>query len=189
MTADLQVSWPLHPLTLAEWDELVPDERLRFEIAEGVLSVMAKPRARHQNTNTNLTHRTKVQLPRELIALAEVEVVLVRSPLTVRVPDMVIVDRAVFETDPVQFAAADVHAVCEILSDGTRKIDRILKFAEYAEAGIPRYWIIDIDGPVTLTSYVLVDGAYELAGEFTGTAVLEAAGHPITLDLEALPRD
>lgn len=68
----------------------------------------------------------------------------------------------------------------------TRASDRM---DDQLPAGIPRYWIIDIDGPVTLTSYVLVDGTYELAGEFTGTAVLEAAGHPITLDLEALRRD
>jgi hypothetical protein len=58
--------------------------------------------------------------------------------------------------------------------------------ASPATVGIPRYWIID--GPVPLWSCVLVDGTYELAGEFTGTAAPEVDGHPVTFDLEALVR-
>ncbi len=61
-----------------------------------------------------------------------------------------------------------------------------MKFAEYAEAGIPQYWIIDLRAPVTLLAYTLVDEHYELSGEHTGTVTLDVAGHPVTLDLDHL---
>jgi Uma2 family endonuclease len=35
---------------------------------------------------------------------------------------------------------------------GTRCTDTVTQPAEYADAGIPTYWIIDLDPPVTLTA-------------------------------------
>jgi Uma2 family endonuclease len=75
-----------------------------------------------------------------------------------------------------------------VLSDGTRRVDRVLKFSEYAESGIPQYWIIDLGQPNSLTAYVLVDGDHELSGEHTGTVDLDVAGHRVTVDLAALTR-
>ena len=63
-----------------------------------------------------------------------------------------------------------------------------MKLSEYADAGIPQYWIVDLDGPTTLTAYVLVDGDYELVAESGGTVALDVAGHPVQLDLPALTR-
>jgi Uma2 family endonuclease len=62
------------------------------------------------------------------------------------------------------------------------------KFSEYAEAGIPQYWILDLDEPTSLLAYVLVDGSYELSGEHTGAVTLDVAGHRVEIDLPALPR-
>ena len=67
-------------------------------------------------------------------------------------------------------------------------VDRVLKFSEYADAGIPQYWIIDLGEPTSLTAYVLVDGDYELSGEHTGQVELSVAGHPVGVDLDALTR-
>lgn len=69
-----------------------------------------------------------------------------------------------------------------------RRIDRVLKFSEYAEAGIPQYRIVDLDEPISLLAYVLVDGNYELSGEHTGKADLDVAGNRIEIDLPALTR-
>jgi Uma2 family endonuclease len=74
----------------------------------------------------------------------------------------------------------------EVLSDGTRRVDRVLKFSEYADAGIPQYWIADLGEPAGLLSYVLVDGDYELSGEHTGKADLDVSGHRVTVDPSAL---
>lgn len=49
--------------------------------------------------------------------------------------------------------------MAEIVSIGSRRTDHVIKRGEYAEAGIPHYWSIDLDRPVTLL-------ACHLAGEF-----------------------
>ncbi len=184
----MTATWPDHQLTLEEWEALREDETYRLELAEGVLSIVPKPRSHHQNAANELTYSVKRQLPRHLTALADVEVVVFRHPLTLRVPDVTVTRTALYDSDPVRYDAADVLLAVEIHSDGTRNVDRILKFAEYAEAGIPQYWMVDIGEPITLAAYVLVDGHYELSGEYTGTVVLDVAGHPVSLDLDALTR-
>ena len=93
-----------------------------------------------------------------------------------------------YERNPSHVAAADVLLAVEILSDGTRKVDRILKFAEYAEAGIARYWIVDLDEPAPLRAYTRVGEAYELSGEFTGPVTLDVAGQAVTVDPSGLTR-
>ncbi len=62
------------------------------------------------------------------------------------------------------------------------------EFAEYAEEGIANYWIVDLDAPVSLLRYQLIDGEYELFGEHTGTVTVELDGNSITLDLDALAK-
>lgn len=182
----MTATWPDHQLTLEEWEALPEDETYRLELVEGVLSIVPKPRSHHQNAANELTYLVNRQLPRHLTALADVEVVVFRQPLTLRVPDVIVTRTALYDTDPARYDAVDVLLAVEIHSDGTRNVDRILKFGEYAEAGVPQYWMIDIGGPVTLTCFVLVDGHYELSGECTGNVDLDTAGHPVSLDLDAL---
>lgn len=183
----MSLSWPNHVLTLEDWEAL-PENELRLELVEGVLAVVPQPYLWHQRAGNRLTHRLDDQLPPGLVALAEVDVVISNPPLTIRVPDMIVTNTELFETNPPRLAAAEVLLATEILSEGTRRVDRMVKFAEYAEAGIPQYWIVDLGAPTTLLAYMLVDGHYELCGEHTGTAALDVAGHPVTLDLDALVR-
>lgn len=184
----MTATWPDHQLTLEEWEALPEDESYRLEVVEGVLAIVPKPRSHHQNAAIDLTYLVKHQLPRHLTALADVEVVVFEEPLTLRVPDMIVTRTALYDADPARYDASDVLVAVEIHSDGTRNVDRILEFAEYAEAGITQYWMLDIRKPVTLAAYMLVDGHYELSGEYTGNVTLDVAGHPVTLDLGALTR-
>lgn len=184
----MTLSWPNHLLTLDEWEALPEDSGMRLELAEGLLVMTPMPLPWHRRASNRLAYRLDEQLPGHLTALAEVDVVVTEWPLTIRVPDVLVTRTEVYERNPPRLAAADVLLAVEILSDGTRRVDRILKPAEYAEAGIPRYWIVDVDPPTTLLSYTLVDGHYELSAEGTGRAVLDVDGHPVTLDLPALTR-
>jgi Uma2 family endonuclease len=187
MTADIN-PWAGHQLTLADWEAMPEDEQFRLELVEGLLSIMPNPRSWHQHAGTKLTSRVVDQLPEDLIALSEVEVVITAAPLTIRIPDMIVIPTAVYEHNPPRAAATDVLLAVEVLSDGTRKVDRILKFAEYAEAGIGRYWIVDRDEPASLRAFTLVGGSYELSGEFTGPVTLDIGGHPVTVDPSGLTR-
>ncbi|MGI9002474.1 MAG: Uma2 family endonuclease [Pseudonocardia sp.] len=184
----MTLSWPNHLLTLEEWEALPEDEVLRLELVEGVLVMSPQPLSWHQRAVMRVGNRADEQLPPELIALTGVEVVLAERPLTIRVPDMMVTRTELFDTNPPRFAAANVLLVVEVLSDGTRRVDQILKFSEYADAGILQYWIIDLGEPTSLLAYVLAEGAYALSGEHTGTITLDVAGCPVLLDLDALTR-
>lgn len=184
----MSLSWPDHLLTLEEWEALPESAELRLELAEGMLVMSPKPLPRHQHAVTVLTAGLNGQLPGALIALADVEVVVDAAPLTIRVPDVVVTRTELYEEGLPRLAAADVLLAVEVLSDGSRRIDRVLKLAEYAEAGVPRYWIVDPGAPTTLLSYVLVDGAYELSGELTGAVELPVAGGVVAVDPERLTR-
>ncbi len=83
-------------------------------------------------------------------------------PGTVRAPDLIVVNCASYErtcTDGGLLPADDVVLAVEILSPSSRRTDSTIKHDEYSDAGIPHYWIVDIDGRTTLT-------ACHLAGEF-----------------------
>lgn len=55
----------------------------------------------------------------------------------------------------------------EVVSAGSEMIDRIIKKAEYAKAGIPRYWIVERDAINTVTRYQLGSRSadYEVGSE------------------------
>jgi len=81
--------------------------------------------------------------------------------------------------------ASDLVLAVEVLSPSSVRTDTVTKPVDYADAGIPNYWVIDPNSPVTATVYHLVDGAYEesqrAAGQFT---VSEPCA--LTIDLDAL---
>lgn len=184
----MTLSWPNHLLTLDEWVALPEAEGARLELAEGVLVTSPKPFPWHQKAAMRLGYHVDEQLPHVLTALTEVEVVVSEQPLTIRVPDVVVTRTELYDTNPARLAAADVLLAVEVLSDGTRRVDRVLKLSEYAEGGIRQYWIIDLGAPTTLLAYVLVEGDYELSGEHSGAVHLEVDGCPVALDLGALAR-
>jgi Uma2 family endonuclease len=61
----------------------------------------------------------------------------------------------------------------------------VAKLFEYSESGIPNYWIVDLDGTVSLTAYRLVDGEYEVVADGTGGIALSEPA-PITVEVAAL---
>ncbi|MFC4950838.1 Uma2 family endonuclease [Pseudonocardia sp. GCM10023141] len=184
----MSLSWPSHLLTLEEWDALPEDSALRLELVEGVLVTSPKPLSWHQKAATRLSYRIDEQLPDEITALEEVDVLVTVEPPTIRNPDVLVTRTDLYLTNPQRYRALDVLLAVEILSAGTRRVDRVLKFSEYAEAGIPQYWIIDIGRPTTLLAYRLDGDTYRLSGEYSGHAALDVAGHPVALDLDALIR-
>ena len=187
MTAEI-LAWAGRQLTLADWEAIPEDEQFRLELVEGVLSIMQRPLSLHQRAVVRLTTRLDEQLPPELTSMAEMEVIVTERPLTLRIPDLIVTREAVIERNVPRVDAADVRLAVEILSDGTRRVDRILKFAEYAEASIGRYWIIDLDEPASLRAFTLVGDSYELSGEFSGPVTLDVAGHAVTVDPGSLTR-
>jgi Uma2 family endonuclease len=182
------LSWPNHPITLEEWEALPEDSAIKLEVAEGMLVMSPRALSRHQMAGMRLGTGFDDQLPQQFTGLTHVEVLIAYEPLTIRTPDVIVTRTELFETNPPRYPVADVLLAVEILSTGSRRVDRVLKFSEYAEAGIAQYWILDLDKPISLLAYILVGGNYELSGEYSGEVTLDVAGQPVKIDLPALPR-
>jgi Uma2 family endonuclease len=152
-------------LTLDEFVALPEDNSQRYELEEGILVVSPRPVPPHQRVGNRLTHKLNEQMPSEWEAFTELEVVVIdREPATVRVPDVVVIPP---DWVRAQVPAAKVLIAVEVISPGSRRKDTLVKPMEYAEAGIPHYWVIDLEPPATLTAYVLVDGHYQEAQTVT----------------------
>ncbi len=179
-------SWPDHLLTLTEWDALPEDTSRRCELVEGVLLVVPRPAPLHQRAMVRLASELDRQLPDHLTALADVEIVVNAGyPATVRAPDVVVAQTSTAQRNPARLAAADVVIAVEIVSPGTGRTDRVTKLTEYADAGIPYYWLVELDPPTTLTAYILVDGDYEHVAGGNGLISILAPA-PMKLDLDTL---
>lgn len=145
---------PRELMTLDQWDALPEDSSAHYELQEGVLVVSPKSARRHQRALVRLAAQMEWQLPPEWEALPDFEVVVeAEGPATVRAPDLVVVRADGPES---RVAAGEVLLAVEIISPGSRKIDTHLKPFEYAEAGIPHYWVVDLDPPApSITAYGL----------------------------------
>jgi Uma2 family endonuclease len=188
MTVD--VKWPDHLLTREDWNALPEDSSRGYELVEGVLVVSPRPVLRRRFAVWQLAARIHPQLPNEFAAVAEAELVVDSAqPPTVRVPDVLVIRRKALADDLARVLPEDVKLAVEILSAGSRRTDRVTKFSEYAEVGIDHYWLIDLDEPVSLSAYRLIDNDYELVIERSGSVTVELAGTPVTIDLAALTSD
>jgi Uma2 family endonuclease len=70
----------------------------------------------------------------------------------------------VFTPDQELFPAPDF--IVEILSKSREKIDRGIKFIDYAANGVPEYWIIDPEKK-SVEKYLLQQGEYYLEVKLT----------------------
>ncbi|KXO90718.1 Uma2 family endonuclease [Tsukamurella pseudospumae] len=171
-------------LSLEEWRALGEDDVSRVELQEGVLILSPRPRSKHSLAVSRLWAQLDAAAPVELAAREEVDIVIEpTTPATVRVPDIVVLRDGAVEP----YGAEDVLLAVEVLSPGTRGIDLVMKRSEYANAGIPHYWIVDLDGAgeaVQVQILRLVDGAYQASARtvrFTVTDPFE-----VTVDLTRL---
>lgn len=153
-----ELAVPDHPLTVAEYAALGETRTGYTELIEGHLLMSPSPTPKHARASLRLSLQLTEQVPEHLEVLQDLdidlELVPARQPGFSRRPDLVIVDRTAperVEREGGMLRAAEVLVVCEIVSPSSRRIDNVDKRGEYADAGIPLYWIVDLTGPVSLT--------------------------------------
>jgi Uma2 family endonuclease len=136
------------------------DEHHRYELSrEGVLSIMPPATPEHALTVSRLVHWFYTQGfgPEQVTADCGIDVGGGRQP------DLTIWSKGC----PPQRARASYAGlqglllVIEVVSPDSEIIDRVVKKAEYAAAGVPRYWIVERDKANTVQMYQLAGDVYE----------------------------
>jgi Uma2 family endonuclease len=186
MTAE---AWPDHLLTLEEFIELPEDHSRRYELQEGILIVSPRANSLRQRVVFRLMTMLNSQLSPEWEAVGDVEMITEPGfPASVRVPDVVVVREKLVSTAAPRFTADEVLLAVEIISPGSHRTDTLVKPVEYANAGIPHYWVIDLNEPLSLAAYDQAgDFGYQEAPAVTGTfTTIEP--FPLQVDLTALTR-
>jgi len=160
----------------------------RYELLDGSLLVTPGPGVRHQRASFNLHTALASAAAR---AAAEVEVfgaVAVRVPSGLLVPDLVVVKACAVADDPPYVDAAAVVLVVEVVSPDRRRWDLGIKPGLYAEAGIARYWRVEVEPAPAVVAGVLTETGYVDTTVSPGTTATVDEPFPITLDPAVLIR-
>jgi Uma2 family endonuclease len=180
------------PYTLYDLDAL-PEGGKGYELADGWLTELS-PSPRHDHAAERLKDILK-----DAASLAGAEVYVaggpndISTPAGIRKPDVFVVPREVARAaiggKVRTYYAAALLLVAEVISprSGSEQVDRVRKVGEYARAGIPVYWIVDLEPEAKVTILALHDGEYVVAAEIrAGHALTTSQPFPVSFDPRSL---
>lgn len=151
------------PWTIADVEALPETgNHSRYEILSlGVLTVSPSPGTEHQRASrkfANLLEAAALAAGLDVEILEAVNVEIPAGRLTE--PDIAVVDGRIAETNPSRYLPSAIHLIVEIVSSGSKAVDRAIKPDLYAEAGIPVYWRLELEPRPCLFVYELREGRY-----------------------------
>lgn len=159
------------------WADLqeIPADGHRYEIVDGSLHVSPSPSRPHQVAAGRIVRLLADAAPDDLEVVATVDVVMDRNVLE---PDVVVLPAELAYRTEGPLKSADVLLAVEVVSPSSRRMDRLVKPAVLADAGVPAYWRVELEG--TGTPAVTV---YELAGTAYREVTSVAAGSTAVVDV------
>lgn len=133
----------------ADMVRALPDDGQRYEVVDGELLVTPSPRHDHQRAVREIAFALHQYVERQGVG----EVLFSPSDIELDSRSMVQPDVFVFGLLDGRIArgwnsGAPLLLVVEVLSPGTARADRTIKRKRYQRAGIPEYWIVDLDDRV-----------------------------------------
>jgi Uma2 family endonuclease len=147
---------------------LLPNDRNRYEILEGELSVTPAPSTKHQTTLANLFKRLAKHVDdHNLGKLFFAPIDLILDPTSVLQPDLLFVSKARQQIITERAIEGAPDLVVEIISPTTSRNDRVTKAQIYARHAVPAYWIVDPQEE-TVEIYLLEGSGYRLAATLHG---------------------
>jgi Uma2 family endonuclease len=162
-----------------QWQEyhffLLPESNQIIELANGVISMSPGPTTEHQIAVVKLTSRLDAFVSNHnlgVVLAAPYDVRLFHG--TVRQPDVLFLRNEHRDRLSEKLLDGAPDWVAEVISPGTREADEIAKLAEYAQAGVSEYWLVDPENR-TVRVHTLADGEYEVTASFAET---ETASSP-----------
>lgn len=185
-----------NPVTFDEFIDWYPENsEHRYELHNGVIVEMPKPKGQHSEIAGFLAYKLNVVIDNQgLNCFIPKECVV--KPFRDESgyePDVIVCDRLSINKEPRWSASSiitmgsSVRLIVEVASNNWRN-DYLLKAADYEEMGIPEYWIVDYLGlggrrfignpkQPTISIYQLVDGEYQVS-QFRGNTPIESPAFP-----------
>jgi Uma2 family endonuclease len=153
----------------------LPDDGNRYEIIEGVLYVANAPSYDHQFTVS------KVLFYFQLFTTERSSGVVLTCPFEVHLsattkpvqPDVLFVKADRQPLSGAQFFEGAPDLIVEVISPGSIRLDRHIKFDAYERAGVPEYWLVDPKARL-VEVYTCSNGEYALLGQYTSDEMIES---------------
>jgi Uma2 family endonuclease len=182
-----------HLLTIGEYAELGETEHGYTELVEGRLLMSPSPAFRHSRAMGRLFVQLVNQASADLEVVQENDIDLGLAPIdepgSSRRPDIMVVRQELGDrltTEGGMVPASEVVLAVEIVSPSSKRIDHVHKRHDYADAGIPNYWIVDIDEPISLTACRLTE-EFGYQDDQVATGLFRAeVPFPVEVNLERL---
>jgi Uma2 family endonuclease len=138
------------------------DESMKVEFINGEVVVHSPVMKRHNEANGLLYKILDTHVRRKDLGFVGFEKIMVVFTRNDYEPDLVFFDKEKSdEMKPTQTLFPVPDFVVEVLSNGTKKYDRGIKYDDYETHKVKEYWIIDPDNEV-VEQYILKEEAYEL---------------------------
>ena len=156
--------------------ETIEDDGLHYELEDGCLVVSPSDVLRNRSAAFQLGLLLQPALVPDWLVVPSPGLLFSRRDY--REPDLIVVRRGALAkqmADP-----GDVLLILEVMSPSSVRRDRLVKPAQYAEAGIPHFWRLEPAEPVLVT-YALDGATYRETGRFTATVEVE---QPVSLRFE-----
>ncbi|MGH2593907.1 MAG: Uma2 family endonuclease [Anaerolineae bacterium] len=146
------------------------DQNALIELSDGKVVIHERPTPQHQSIALNLASRLRDYPPgKTFIAPMPIQL----WPGKMREPDVMLFRIEHLDRVQDQFAGAP-DLVIEVLSPSTRAVDLGEKMDEYARAGIPEYWVVELDAR-DVSVYALTGEGYRLVGRYRAGEQVQSA--------------
>lgn len=171
--------------TWADLQEIPDDDGHRYEIVDGSLYVSPSPSRPHQVAAGRLRDLLLAAAPSEVEVLETVDI---EMPHNVFEPDVVVLPADVAYVSGGALKPGQVLLAVEVVSPGSRRMDRMVKPSVLAENGVPAYWRVELTGPgaPAIVMHDLDDGAYR---EVVTVRAAESVVVGVPFQVEVRPAD
>ncbi len=181
ITAALQGDYPPEGGWTTDDLDALPEDGRRRELLDGVLLMSHSPTRIHQSITGRLMVALDDDCPDGYDVTQAVEVRINRTRSFI--PDVLVTTAAAAAREPSRYEPHEVVLAIEIVSPSTRSIDRVLKPALYAQAGIPYYWRVETeDGSLEVVTH-RIDAVNEVYAETGRWTKFVDTGEPFPINL------
>ena len=165
-------------VTYEEWLAMPEVSDAIEEVVNGEIRIVPPPELRHSEIIDNLYDSIAPQVDKRAVKvkISQFGLIIRRSPLICRVPDLAVFERATaVEEDGYLHSAPQL--VVEVLSPANTRRDRQEKLADYASIGVPEAWVFSPEAR-TVEVLWLEDGRFRCVQVLAGEGVLTPRHFP-----------